>query len=408
MTDIMQHISLILRRSQQSRILQAPQHYKDNRLLPLDFIFYWRYYLGLPRLIRPGRPTAPIPAPKRTDLDESQIEELTSGNPDWAPLHAEICSLRHAKPGLLCPTASHSISCASTFGARYRTHNSYSHILARASRAAGASANIEPSTKDLLLNEFSSAELRSLCPKRLTKASRQRSSQLKTLIEQMALLPAEDPALDPLLDALKTILASTPADTKGVRLDLAIEFPNGEEIWCDFTGIHATQASMSNKLTQWLRESHLADFVSSGVTANNPLARTPSPAVDAAVKAKLSRYELMLELATQQRRSRRRSTVPTFAAAVVTHTGELSSGMIKLIERITQQATTSLSKGPASLGLSKKRFSAAFRTRLKDAVMCANARGFARALMNAGNPMPGLLCDPADDLLLPEWACNDY
>ena len=115
-----------------------------------------------------------------------------------------------------------------------------------------------------------------------------------------------------------------------------------------------------------------------------------------------------MELATQQRRAKRRSHVPTLVAAVVTHTGELSPGAILLVERITSQAAAAYVRSSLTMGLTKKRYTAVFRTRLKDAIMATNARGFGRALLGAGNPMPGLLCNPADDLLLPDWSCHNY
>ena len=39
----MLHTSLVLLRSQQSRILQAPLWYRENRIPSLPFVFFWRY-----------------------------------------------------------------------------------------------------------------------------------------------------------------------------------------------------------------------------------------------------------------------------------------------------------------------------------------------------------------------------
>ena len=50
----MLQVQLITSRSQQSRILQAPLYYEENRVAALPFAFFMRYYLGFPRLLRKG------------------------------------------------------------------------------------------------------------------------------------------------------------------------------------------------------------------------------------------------------------------------------------------------------------------------------------------------------------------
>ena len=51
---------------------------------------------------------------------------------------------------------------------------------------------------------------------------------------------------------------------------------------------------------------------------------------------------------------------------------------------------------------SKAKTTAAFRTRLKDALMAVNAEGFGRALIAAGTPMGGWVHAP-DDADLGSW-----
>ena len=84
---------------------------------------------------------------------------------------------------------------------------------------------------------------------------------------------------------------------------------------------------------------------------------------------------------------------PRVLPGVVSHAGELSPGMIKLIEVLIHEASLQYSQGPLTMGMSRKRHTGAFRTRLKDAVMAVNAAGFGRALAPAGNPMGGGLQD---------------
>ena len=51
---------LVTSRSQQTRILQSPLFYPENRVTPLPLVFFLRYYAGLPPLIRRGRATQPV------------------------------------------------------------------------------------------------------------------------------------------------------------------------------------------------------------------------------------------------------------------------------------------------------------------------------------------------------------
>ena len=68
---------------------------------------------------------------------------------------------------------------------------------------------------------------------------------------------------------------------------------------------------------------------------------------------------------------------------------------------MTSEAARNYVPGYLTMGQPCKRFTAAFRSRLKDAVMAANARGFGRALMAAGNPLTGHVVND-DDLDLPD------
>ena len=404
----MQQASLIMRRSQQSRILQAPLHHADNRIPTLDFVFFWRYYTTRPRLLRPGRPTAFLPPPLEPTPPDAATQQRRAADPNWAPILAEICSLAHTHAKPLSPTADHAIGCQSTYGARYRAHSMLMRCIAKASRAAGCTADHEPSTSALLQQEFTETEIRSLCPKVHNGASRLRSKAIYDALTHLASLPADDPTAARLLETIKKIIADTPAKTKGVRLDLALTLPDGQEIWIDFAGVHPTTLHARSRIDAWLRTTQLADFVSSGAAANNPASRVPSPAVVFTVDMKRKRYELLMQLAQHQALAGKRTNTPTLSAAVVTHLGELSPDFINLIEKITAAAAAGYRPGPLNNGAPRKTFTARFRTRLKDSIMVANARGFGRALRSAGNPMPGWVSSPEDDLHLPSWDSHSY
>ena len=59
-------------------------------------------------------------------------------------------------------------------------------------------------------------------------------------------------------------------------------------------------------------------------------------------------------------------------------------------------------RSPHTRGLTKARVTAAFRSRFKDALLAANARGFGEALIATGNPIAGWVPAP-DDAGLPGW-----
>ncbi len=94
--------------------------------------------------------------------------------------------------------------------------------------------------------------------------------------------------------------------------------------------------------------------------------------------------------------------MPRLVSAAVTHAGEMGPDLIWLIEKLTAQVGKNFKRGPETRGLTKKRWTAAFRTKLKDAIMAANMRGWGQALMDAGNPIAGWVVTP-DDAELPGW-----
>ena len=158
----------------------------------------------------------------------------------------------------------------------------------------------------------------------------------------------------------------------------------------------------------WLKATIGADFVSSGDAANSPGARAPSPAIELTVRNKEKRYDFLMQLLAQQARQGRRTHEPKLVAAVITHLGELSPHFIELIEKITIAAASAYRPGPLNSGAPRNKHTAMFRTRLKDALMACNARGFGRALRSAGNPLPGWVCTQVDELLHPTWGDVGY
>jgi hypothetical protein len=401
-TTDMAHVALALHRSQQSRILNCPLHHKWNRVECDDFIFHWRYYLNLPRLIRRGRPRKALVGVPSTDLVTVQ-----GANVGYVE---EVCSLRHGVACTMGPNAVHEISCPSTYSARYRAHNMITRIVSSMAEEVGCVTRIEPKTREVLLDDYTESEVRGLMPKVLTKASRLRMNELASVFTALGNTPINDPRSAALVQKVRDTLASMPAETKGVRLDLEITLPDMRVFLCDFTGIHPTSVQALKRINTFLRANVLGHDAASGVVLNNPMARTPSPAVVHATKLKQARYDTLMVLIKRQLDANKRSVMPRLVPGVMTHLGELGPDLIELVETLTGQAAKDFRpNAPKSMGLTRPKFTAIYRTRFKDALLCANARGFGRALLAAGNPMAGWALAPGDEHEdLPDWDIYNY
>ena len=110
-----------------------------------------------------------------------------------------------------------------------------------------------------------------------------------------------------------------------------------------------------------------------------------------------------MDIANRQLEASKRERKPVLLPAIITHLGELDPGFITLVEELKACAGRQYRPhSPLSCGRSKAKTTSAFRTRLKDALMAANAEGFGRALMAAGTPIGGWVHAP-DDADLGSW-----
>jgi hypothetical protein len=244
-----------------------------------------------------------------------------------------------------------------------------------------------------------------MMPKVVTKRTKQRTNELRTLFEEMAKLPPEGPEVAILIDAVKRTLTTVHKDTKGVRLDLAATLPDGREFVFDFTGVDSTTKAAIKSLRSFVRANKLANDAASGVVINNAMARVPSPAVVAATKAKLDRYVYLMEILEAQFKSRVRQALPKLVPGIITHLGEIGPALIDFIEVLVAVAGKQFDpRDPMSMGMTKARFTARYRTKVKDELLAISALGFGRALECAGNPMSGWVLSPEDaDGDLPDW-----
>ena len=372
----------------------------------LPLVFFLRYYVGLPPLIRRGRATQPV-----SECDAALIcfEHRVVPPRNNRGYVEEVCALNHGEQCGLGPTAGHSINCPSTFAARYRAHNGYTRLF---QTAAGWLDTIvchrEPPTTGILMDEFTYDECRALCPKILTVEKAALATLFHETMMQLASIDiniaGHETEMTDVQHRIATAITALGNSTKGVRLDLLIELPDaGKDLLCDFSGVHPTAVAHLSRLKKFVTALDISDTVAAGVAANNPTARKPSPAVEAAEKLKRQRYATLMEIAIRQLEMGKRDRKPILIPAIITHLGELGPGLISLVEELTACAGRQYRpNSPFSCGRTKARATAAYRTKLKDALLAANAEGFVRALMATGNPIGGWVSAP-DDADLGSW-----
>ena len=149
--DMVQTI-LVTARSQQSRMLQCPLLHPENRVSALPFVYFVRFYVGLPPLIKRGRVTQPV---SECDSAWACTEDRVKPPRNNRGYVEEVCALNHGQQCGLGPTAVHCVNCPSTFGARYRAHNGYSRVIQSATGRLQLIASYrEPKTTSVLMDEF--------------------------------------------------------------------------------------------------------------------------------------------------------------------------------------------------------------------------------------------------------------
>ena len=98
---------------------------------------------------------------------------------------------------------------------------------------------------------------------------------------------------------------------------------------------------------------------------------------------------------------------PQLFAAIATHHGEFSPDLIRLVELLTRQAARNFKYGHDTQGLSRQRYTAMFRTRLKDALTTTIASGYAGHIEAVGTPIEGWVLS-AQDASLDEESWDNF
>ena len=116
----------------------------------------------------------------------------------------------------------------------------------------------------------------------------------------------------------------------------------------------------------------------------------------------------MVDAAANDVKTGKRARTPSarMAPCILSHLGEMSPSALHTVEFITLEYRNVMSTRAFEDGIPLKRRTAQFRTRFKDAIMCANVSGFGTTISQAGPPHAGASVTSDDACAcsgLPEW-----
>lgn len=371
------HVALLTNSSQASRCLQAPLWFREHRMSPDRFRTYVRYMLNLPQLLRLGNDTW-------SDKFGCQVD---------------VCHSTHNKNRELCPSGAHACSkCPNVTGARYRAHAMLAKAFHKLAPLAGLCSLWEPSTYDLLHGHVSREQCRVVFPKDATDASNALAERLNQLLYERDIIvkagiPEELQArLVEINSETAHITSQADSQMQARRIDICLRSDeSGQECYIDVAGVHPTVKSYLPQTIAHVRAVYTAQVLSGGrrLPPTHPLARVPSEAIRRRVELKNKTYYQLSVMTALQKAAGKRSTIPVFHAAVVSHIGEFSQGLFNAIEFCVAARRRQLNlQGERPDGLSVAFLTAQYRTLLKDRLACANAIGFADMLMASGLSRP--------------------
>ena len=186
---------------------------------------------------------------------------------------------------------------------------------------------------------------------------------------------------------------SAPARQKGRTLDVLSTFPTSNraaDLWMDVRVTHSTQRTLLDKTYKFCCDMYHAEPKAGGDRARSGMLQEMSPAVTNSVKEKERAYESMMKFARDQVKNKSRRVMTALMACVISHEGEFSRPLVRTIETLTQHYRNLIKAKPHLFETGEKlgKKTSTFRASLKDALMCANANGFGKALACAGKPNP--------------------
>jgi len=121
----------------------------------------------------------------------------------------------------------------------------------------------------------------SLAPKRMTLAG---SAHTTNLLAALRLRDSAATTADRLSATIKLdrLFAQSRSSTKGLRVDVAINTPNGQEFWIDASRVHHTSPSLAKEVTNFCSFVRKAEAMANHKIANSSVRGVSSPNVSKA------------------------------------------------------------------------------------------------------------------------------
>jgi hypothetical protein len=371
-----------------SRLFTISLADKRNRICRQDFIAMVRFFYRIPQLGRLGKAT-------RRAGDDYDSEECRSDRKACTNNSVLDVTANHANCG--CPSA--------TF-ARHGRHTSIKRVIHRFAVKAGVQSRLEPSTSNILLNQYTPQECRSMFPKNPSAQVKDFAARLRRELAKIRNIPASDERVRLEADINHILEEIDENSTKGLRLDVQI-IGRDEEMWVDCTCVHPSCKTRLSKQYKDTRE----NIGSKGIVAprcpdmkedtvdspghdtsdsSHSQARAAEntyytyTAIDTQ-KHKHNVYSPLMDVAHAQHIDGARRIMPQFMGAVVTTLGEFSKDMIDLQEWLVKQYRYRVDEeGERPDGRTIQELTAAFRQDFRASIILAASVGNARMILTCG------------------------
>jgi hypothetical protein len=360
------HLLAITSRSQLGRVIQCPPGPNQNQVDGRDFVPFARKILGLPpmRVFGPGM---------KLDGWDHEIE---------------VCNCPHPKRGddacLLDANGDHAAGCASGRSARTRTHNLVLWAIASIFKRWGMTTQTEPPTHTLLLDRWTELVTRAVFAKKQTASARETSARTLKLIQMLGPDSVATKAQKTLASLEYATILEAAEDQPGLRIDLRIVGYDCSERWIDVSGVHTTAQTHRDG-------TYAAMMADKPEAAGDPRKGAHLPCTPALLDRqtqKSNKYASLVATAHMQYdKGERPSGKPVFLPVIFSNDGELAPKAFMLIEYGAMQVKANAARFPSRDNAKPSEVAARFRAELKDAIMCAIAKGTGLMMRTGGFPM---------------------